>query len=176
MSSPVRLGEPATTETTVTDNGDGTTTTTIRDIPAKPYELVWWNATNCGEEIDKLAGQTPFDYIERHAWNSDKTDVLHYFDMGYPRLGVQKPDLLFNEENILEVVPIQEDEDSYASAVLVVGAGEGAEVGGGQELRCDVGAVERRVGGVIGGGAVVLDEADEPGVFHSVVLRRTGWR
>ena len=127
LSSPVRLGEPATTETTVTDNGDGTTTTTIRDIPAKPYELVWWNATNCGEEIDKLAGQTPFDYIERHAWNSDKTDVLHYFDMGYPRLGVQKPDLLFNEENILEVVPIQEDEDSYASAVLVVGAGEGAD-------------------------------------------------
>ena len=52
-----------------------------RPSDAKPYELVWWNATNCGEEIDKLAGQTPFDYIERHAWNADKTDVLHYFDM-----------------------------------------------------------------------------------------------
>lgn len=127
LSSPVRLGEPARTETTVTDNGDGTTTTTIKDVPAAPYELVWWNATNCGEEIDKLAGQTPFDYLERHAWNADKTDVLHYFDMGYPRLGVQKPDLLFNEENILEIVPIQEDEDTYASAVLVIGAGEGAD-------------------------------------------------
>lgn len=126
-SSPVRLGDPATTETTVTDNGDGTTTTTIRDIPAKPYELVWWNATNCGEEIDTLSSQTPFDYVERNEWNRDRTDVLHYIDMGYPRIGVALPDLLFNEENILEVVPIQELEDSYASAVLVIGAGEGED-------------------------------------------------
>ena len=58
--------------------------------------------------------------------NEDVARMIPYF-MGYPRLGVQKPDLLFNEENILEVVPIQEDEDSYASAVLVVGAGEGAD-------------------------------------------------
>lgn len=97
------------------------------DKEAAPYELAWYNATNCGEEIDKLAGQTPFDYIERHAWNSDKTDVLHYFDMGYPRIGKAQPNLLFNEENILEVVPIQEGEDTYASAVLVIGAGEGED-------------------------------------------------
>lgn len=127
ISSPVRLGEAAKIETTVTNNSDGTTTTTTRDIPAKPYELVWWNGTNCGEEIDNLANQTPFDYVERHEWNAGRTDVLHYFDIGYPRIGVQRPTLLFNEENILEVVPIQEDEDSYASAVLVVGAGEGAD-------------------------------------------------
>lgn len=126
-SSPVRLGEPAHTETTVTNNDDGTTTTTIREIPDKPYELNWWDAKNIGEEIDTLSGSTPFDYVERHAWNATKTDVLHFIDLGYPRLGVARPNLLFNEENILEIVPVQEPEDTYASAVLVIGAGDGAD-------------------------------------------------
>jgi len=94
---------------------------------AKPYELNWWDAKNVGEEIDSLSGSTPFDYVERHAWNSDRTDVLHFIDLGYPRLGVARPNLLFNEENILEVVPVQEPEDTYASAVLVIGAGDGAD-------------------------------------------------
>lgn len=122
-SSPVRIGEPATTETTT--NEDGTTTT--REIEAKPYEILWWEATNIGEEIDTLSGQTPFDYVERHSWNADRTDVLHFVDLGYPRLGVTKSELLFNEENILEVVPVQEPEDTYASAVLVIGAGDGED-------------------------------------------------
>lgn len=126
-SSPVRLGEPARTETTVTENEDGTTTTTTREIPAEPYELVWWDAKNIGEELDALAGQTPFDFVERHQWNSSRTDVEHFIDLGYPRLGVARPSLLFNEENILEVVPVQEPEDTYASAVLVIGAGDGED-------------------------------------------------
>ena len=122
-SSPVRLGEPARTETVT--NSDGTTS--IREIEAKPYELNWWDAKNVGEEIDTLSGSTPFDFVERHQWNADRTDVLHYIDLGYPRLGVSRPNLLFNEENILEIVPIQEPEDIYASAVLVIGAGDGAD-------------------------------------------------
>lgn len=122
-SSPVRLGKLATTETIA--NSDGTTTT--REIPAEPYELNWWDAKNVGEEIDTLSGQTPFDYIERHKWNSTRTDVEHFVDLGYPRLGVARNNLLFNEENILEVVPVQEPEDTYASAVLVIGAGDGAD-------------------------------------------------
>jgi hypothetical protein len=34
---------------------------------------------------------------------------------------------MFDEENILEVVPVQEGEDKYANAVLVVGSGEGKD-------------------------------------------------
>ena len=34
----------------------------------------------------------------------------------------------------------------------------------------DVGAVVGGIGGVVGGGAVVVDEADEPGVLHAVAL------
>lgn len=126
-SSDIRLGEPAHTETTVTKNADGTTTTTTTDIPDKPYEINWWDAKNVGEEIDSLAKQTPFDYVERHQWNTDKSDILHYIDLGYPRIGVARKNLLFNEENIVEVVPIQEIQDNYASAVLVIGAGDGAD-------------------------------------------------
>lgn len=122
-SSPVRIGEPARTE--ITTNEDGSTTT--REIEAKPYELLWWEGSNVGEEIDTLSGQTPFDYVERHAWNADRTDVLHFIDLGYPRIGTARSELLFNEENILEVVPVQEPEDSYASSVLVVGAGDGED-------------------------------------------------
>jgi hypothetical protein len=51
-------------------------------------------------------------------------------------------------------------------------AGERAEVAGGQQLRSDVGAVVRGVGGVVSRRAVVVDEANKPGVFHAVGLGR----
>jgi hypothetical protein len=42
-------------------------------------------------------------------------------------LGQTRPNLMFDEENIIEVVPVQEGENSYASAVLVIGGGEGED-------------------------------------------------
>lgn len=116
------LGTPARTE--ITKNADGTTQ--ANNVEAAPYELLWWEAPNCGETFDNLATQTPFDYRERVSWNSAKDDVDLYVDLGYPRLGTPRDQLLFNEENILEVVPIQEGDDTYASEILVVGAGEGS--------------------------------------------------
>lgn len=121
-SSPQKLGTPARTD--VTANADGTTTST--DVAAEPYELQWWDAVNCGEEIDNLATQTPFDYKERVAWNTTHTYVNLFIDLGYPRLGVPRPNLLFNDENIMEIVPIQEKVDSFASEVIVIGSGEGS--------------------------------------------------
>jgi hypothetical protein len=94
---------------------------------AEPYELFWWDAVNIGEEIDKLSGQIPFDFLEHHKWNANKTDVDHSIALGYPRLGQPRPNLMFDEENIIEVVPVQEGEDTYASAVLVIGGGEGKD-------------------------------------------------
>jgi hypothetical protein len=94
---------------------------------AEPYEIMWWDAVNIGEEIDKLSGQIPFDFLEHHKWNSNKTDVDHSISLGYPRLGQTRPNLMFDEENIIEVVPVQEGENNYASAVLVIGGGEGED-------------------------------------------------
>jgi hypothetical protein len=121
-SSTQKIGTDARTDTIA--NADGTTTT--NDVAAEPYQLQWWDAVNCGEEIDNLAEQTPFDYKERVGWNAAHTDVTLNFDMGYPRVGAPRSNLLFNDENIMEVVPIQEKVDSFASEIIVIGAGEGS--------------------------------------------------
>lgn len=128
-TSPIKLGEPAVTTTeTTTDPETGETTTTTTTEEAKPYTLNWWDAKNCGDEIDSLAQQTPFDYIEQTKWNPTKTDVLFNLKLGYPRIGIPRPELIFQDgegENIIGLVPVQEDPDRYASAIFVVGAGEG---------------------------------------------------
>lgn len=91
-----------------------------------PYELNWWTSKNCGQEIDELAKQTPFDFLERDRWNDDKTEVLHHVQFGYPRVGGKKQNLTFTQDtNIVEVIPIAEDESLYCTEVHVLGAGEG---------------------------------------------------
>lgn len=124
-TSPVKLGKAAYIETI--PPVPPATASTTRDVAAAPYEMMWWDAVNCGSEIDTLAQQTPFDYVESSTWNSTKTNVVHFWNMGYPRVGTQRGNLLFDEENIMELVPVQESEDSYASAVMVIGAGEGRD-------------------------------------------------
>jgi hypothetical protein len=122
-TSPIKLGEPAT-ETT--DNTTDPPTVTV--VEAKPFAINWWDNKNCGDEIDSLAGETPFDYVELSSWNTGKTDVNLNIRLGYPRLGVQRSDLIFVDgegENIIGIVPVQEDPERYASAVFVIGAGEG---------------------------------------------------
>lgn len=116
------VGIPAYSKIEKKDDG----TTFITDVPAAPYELKWWEAPNCGEAIDNLCTQTPFDYKERVGWNSVKTDVLKYYDMAFPRIGAPRDALLFDEDNVLEIVPVQEGDTTYASEVLVIGAGEGS--------------------------------------------------
>lgn len=94
---------------------------------ASPYQLDWWDPKDIGDEINNVAKDAPFDYIERDVWNDDKTNVLHYMDFGYPRLGRFRDDLRFAEgENITASVPLEEISDQYASHVIVLGAGEGS--------------------------------------------------
>lgn len=122
-TSTVKLGDPATTET-----DDTTDPPTVREIEAKPYTINWWDNKNCGAEIDSLASETPFDYLEMAKWNTTKTNVDLSIKLGFPRVGIQRTELLFVDgegENILGMVPVQEDPDHYASAVFVIGAGEG---------------------------------------------------
>lgn len=110
-TSPIRIGDP------VVDPDFGLT---------GPYKLNWWDHRDCGEEIDNLAKQTPFDYADVATWNSTKTDVLHRVALGYPRLGRRQTNLRFAQgENIIEAIPLAESEDMYASSVIVTGSGEG---------------------------------------------------
>lgn len=92
----------------------------------KPYELLWWEATDCGSEIDTLATQVPFEYRERHAWNADKSDVEHFLDLAAPTIGSRRHDLRFVVgENVVVVPPPEFDGDEFANHVIGLGKGDG---------------------------------------------------
>lgn len=39
----------------------------------EPYELAWWEAKDCGAELQQLADEVPFDYVEEHRWTVPAT-------------------------------------------------------------------------------------------------------
>lgn len=101
----------------VTDRRIGTT--------EEPYELAWFDLPDCGKEVDTLAAEAPFDWIERHRWDGD--NVVHEIVVGYPRLGRLREDLAFvYGENVVEPITVERDGGEYASDILGIGAGEGA--------------------------------------------------
>ncbi len=121
-TTPVRLGtEPAEQVDFVTGGGEQ-----VSFDRGGPYKLDWFTNRLIGAEIDDLAGETPFDYVERANWNADKTDVEHHIDIAYPSIGRRRTDLRFADgENILESAPIEEPDGVYADEVIVQGSGEG---------------------------------------------------
>jgi hypothetical protein len=118
--TPVRIGKnPAPVI-----EGEETTTPTSNDD--EPYRLAEWETDDLLAEIDELAKSTPFEYHERHEWNTDKTDVRHFLDLGYPKLG-QRRDLRFVlGENIHTIPTVELDGEGFANHVRVLGAGEGS--------------------------------------------------
>lgn len=94
---------------------------------AGPYKLNEWQTDDLGGNIDKLAEEYDFDYIESHAWNAARTGFVSRLDFGVPRIGRRRPDLRFVVgENVIVVPQETVPPESYASAVLLRGAGEGA--------------------------------------------------
>ena len=90
----------------------------------EPYLLAWYEAPDCGGEIDDLAKSTPFDYIESHAWNGE--NIEHRFEIFYPRAGRRRDDLAFIQgDNVANVVSFQSNGDEYANEVNGLGGGEG---------------------------------------------------
>jgi len=100
------------------------TTKVQGDNDSGPYVLQWWEAPDCGGEIDSLAQETPFDYAEEHAWDGD--EIRHEIKIGWPRLGRRRDDLAFIQgDNVAAVVTPELDGDLFANEVLGIGAGEG---------------------------------------------------
>jgi hypothetical protein len=88
------------------------------------YRLDWWDSPDVGKEIDELAKETPFDYVEEHAWRGDT--ITHTVRIGYPRIGRHRPDLAFVQgENVTNVVTPEISGDDFANEVVGIGAGEG---------------------------------------------------
>lgn len=77
---------------------------------------------DCGDYIDGLARDIPFDYAERHEWNADRTDIIKRIELGYPRLGVIQENLAFViNENVLSAKPHTETQNDWVSDVGITG-------------------------------------------------------
>lgn len=83
---------------------------------------------DCGDYINALARDVPFDYKEVSEWNADRTGVNKTFLLGYPRLGQIQENIAFViNENVLSAKPHTEATTDYASDVGVSGFFPGVE-------------------------------------------------
>lgn len=83
---------------------------------------------DCGDNVEKLARDIPFDYVEQSGWNTDRTAIWKKLYLGYPKAGVQQDNMLFAmNENVLEATPHLETEIDWASAAIVDGWFPGVE-------------------------------------------------
>lgn len=121
--TPVRIGEEEPEEDVEYDDE-------TNPRPEGPYKLSWWEAPDCGREVENLARETPFDFVERCAWLPDRSGVAHWIELYYPRAGTRRTDLRFaTGENVIgNPIPAEETDDLYASQVVVFGKGEGRDV------------------------------------------------
>jgi hypothetical protein len=96
---------------------------------AEPYELLWYEHPNCGEEVDSLAKSTPFDWVERHSWGPGKESIVHEIEIAYPRFGRLRDDLVFvQEDNATAVFVVDSNGDEFANHIVGLGAGEGQDM------------------------------------------------
>ncbi|GHH21981.1 hypothetical protein [Streptomyces lanatus] len=95
-----------------------------------PWELAWWDNPDCGQVLDNLTAQTPFDWIETHEWaNSTSNTITHRIRLGKPRLGRKRTDLRFMDgENIAAIAKPEGMGDDYANEAIVLGKGEGKKM------------------------------------------------
>lgn len=83
---------------------------------------------DCGDYIDAMARDIPFDYAERSQWNHDRTDVVKKIELGYPRLGLIQTQLAFVlNENVLAAKPHTETQMDWISDIGVTGFFPGFE-------------------------------------------------
>ena len=127
-NTPVKLGKPLP-PAPPDPLPEGYVDPNPNDNNDKPYSLLWWEAPDCGEEISKLISETPMDYVEYATWNADKTDVLHYIDLGFPRAGRKRDDISFvQDENLIRSIGPEELEGFWCSNVILMGKGEGSSI------------------------------------------------
>ncbi|MFD3514920.1 hypothetical protein [Streptomyces sp. NPDC058657] len=103
-----------------------------------PWELAWWNNPDCGQSLDSLARDTPFDWVENHAWADNGNTISHHITLGRPRLGRRRTDLRFADgENVAAIAKPEGMGDSFANEIVVLGKGEGQKMTRAQVHRYD---------------------------------------
>lgn len=77
---------------------------------------------DCGDYINKLARDIPFDYWEEAQWNSTRTAITKKLRLAYPDGGVDQTDLIFRQgENMLYGTQKQEAQVQWTSDITING-------------------------------------------------------
>lgn len=83
---------------------------------------------DCGDYIQKLARDIPFDYFERSAWNETRTAITKSIQLAYPHGGQTRNELTFRvNENVSQTTPKQEVEQNWFSDINIKGYFPGKE-------------------------------------------------
>lgn len=78
--------------------------------------------TDCGDYVNKLARDIPFDYFEESNWNEDHTAIQKWIQIAYPKGGALQSNLVFRlNENVLFGQTKIEAEIEWTSDVAVRG-------------------------------------------------------
>jgi hypothetical protein len=149
----IRVGDEGTTYVIKSlSNHVATLTTTLKGATSRyytgapiaqvvsptPFQLLWYNSTDIGNEIEQIRQEAVFDWRETHTWSDSatKAGVSHRLDIGVPRLGSRRTDLRFTEgENIIQPATVTRDGTAYATRVVALGYGSGSAT-----VRADVNA------------------------------------
>jgi len=103
----------------------GSTSARVGKDAEEPYELAWFDNPDCGRELERLATEAPFEWIEEHFWtDASKTQIGHRIRIA-DRIGRRLTDLRFAQDENVDVVPFDQDGEGYASELLGIGRGEG---------------------------------------------------
>lgn len=109
-----------------------------------PWELAWWNNPDCGQTIDQLTRDIPFDWIETHAWSGGGNTIDSRMVLGKPRLGRKRSDLRFADgENISAIARPEGMGDEYANEIVLLGKGEGRKMARFQAHKYETGRLRR---------------------------------
>lgn len=77
---------------------------------------------DCGDYINKLARDIPFDYWEETTWAGGSAPIVKKIRQAYPFGGIDQADLIFRKaQNVVAVIPKQESEVEWFSDITVNG-------------------------------------------------------
>jgi hypothetical protein len=83
---------------------------------------------DCGDYINKLARDIPFDYWEEATWAGGTAPIVKKLRLAYPNGGVDQTDLIFRRgENVIAATPKQESEVNWFSDITIKGFFPGKE-------------------------------------------------
>ena len=120
------FGQVTLTTNTRRAYGKGTQVIQVRTIT--PWQMLWYNSTDCGSEVGSIQQEAIFDWREHHYWpDKTKSTIRHQLLFGVPRVGGRLTGLRFAEgENIIQAATVSRDGSKYANDIIGLGAGQGS--------------------------------------------------